>query len=455
VRSQRSGLCSDRLFPKSESTLSRIELHLGHGSVGRLAMMSSRSLQAEVIAVGSELLRGQVVDTNSAHIAKVLADTGMHLSYGTAVGDDLNRMIEVLETGLRRSDVIITSGGLGPTEDDLTREAVAAATGRTLVFREELMEDIEAFFRSRGLRMAANNRKQACIPEGALPMRNAVGTAPGFVVEDRRRVIICLPGVPRELEYLLASAVLPYLRKRFRLGRQVVFTRVLRVSGLGESGVDREIGDLIRENENPAIGLLADPGDIRICLVCRARSRAEALRRIDPLEREIRHRLGLLIYGVDDETLDQKVVQYLTRLRLRVSVADTFTGGLICRKILGSGSHRLVQGFILPSRESQVSFLGLSRRHFSALSKQVDAYSMALARGLLDHADIGLAIAGDFKVSRGRLTGTLAVSVAERTGEQSRSWTLGGPREGTTERASIMALDLLRRYLLERITEAQ
>jgi len=404
-----------------------------------------------VIAIGTELLLGQVVDTNSTHLGKELAGAGIHLSHITAVGDDLDRIVDVLKIGLARSDILITTGGLGPTEDDLTREAVAVATGQKLVFQRELMEEIEALFRARGFRMAPNNRKQAYIPKTALPIKNPIGTAPGFIVEDRGGVVISLPGVPRELECLLGGVVIPYLKKKFRLERkQVILTRVLRVCGLGESGVDQQIGDLIRKNQNPKIGLLASPGDIKICMVCHGTSRKEACRLIGPIEKEIRNRLGTLIYGVDNETLEQKVAGYLRQLNLRLGTADALTGGLLCQRILRTGTPRFVQGFVLPSKKPQISFLRLPSRAFSVLISHQENFSAALAKRVLEHADVGLAVTGEFKTSKGEAPGTLAISIAVGEENQSKSWRIGGTRDSVTERASIMALDMLRRYLLKK-----
>lgn len=411
-------------------------------------MQTAKRLDAEVIAIGSELLLGQVVDTNSAHLGRELTTVGIHLSQITAVGDELDRIVQVLKAGLDRSDIVITTGGLGPTEDDLTREAVAAATGQKLVFQPRLMREIESIFKARGFRMAPNNRKQAYIPSRATAISNPMGTAPGFILEDERGVIISLPGVPREFVYLLKRVVIPYLKRRNKLGRQVILIRVLRVCGLGESGVDKQIGDLIRNCQNPRIGLLASPGDIKISVVGHGGSREEAERLIDPIEKEIRNRMGHLIYGVDAETLEGKVAEYLTRLNLRLSVADTFTRGLLCQRILGTGTRRCILGFLLPSRKAQRSFLRLPGKAFSSLVKNQEVYSIALAKRLLDYAEVGLAITGDFSRSNGELKGTLTIAIAEGNEEKSKSWNIGGTRDGLALRASIIALDSLRKYLM-------
>ena len=209
---------------------------------------------AEIVAIGSELLLGQIVDTNSAWMADRLTNLGVDLFYKTIVGDNPQRMREVINRALDRSDVVITSGGLGPTQDDLTHEVIAEATGRQLVMEPELLREIDERFRRRGLIMTANNERQAQIPQGAIPVRNPNGTAPSFVVEDPRGVVLALPGVPFELKWLFDNEVLPYLQEKFRLS-EVITYRVLKVADFGESNVDDRIGHLIAGSSNPTVGV--------------------------------------------------------------------------------------------------------------------------------------------------------------------------------------------------------
>src|SRR4030065_1720086 len=179
-------------------------------------------MNAEIIAIGSELLLGQIVDTNSAFIAKRLAENGIEMVQTKTVGDDLKRIEESIQDSIHRSSIVITTGGIGPTEDDLTREAIANVTKRPLTFQPALMEQIEAIFKSRGVRMAENNRRQAYIPEGAIAIENPKGTAPGFIVDGQRYVILSIPGVPSEMKFLMETTVIPFLRKRFNLQQQVL-----------------------------------------------------------------------------------------------------------------------------------------------------------------------------------------------------------------------------------------
>jgi len=222
-------------------------------------------MRAEIVSVGSEILLGQIVDTNAAFIARQLAALGLDLFQKTTVGDNLGRVAAALETALGRAEVVITTGGLGPTEDDVTREAVARATGRELEFHPELLEEIEGFFRARGLPLSPSNRKQAFIPRGAIPLPNPVGTAPCFIVEEGDRTLIVLPGVPREMEYLLRTGALPHVRARYGLQASIV-SRLVRVAGLGESRVGELLADLMAKGSNPTVGTMAHPGqvDVRI-----------------------------------------------------------------------------------------------------------------------------------------------------------------------------------------------
>ena len=210
-------------------------------------------MNAEIVAIGSELLLGQIVDTNSAWMAQRLADLGVNLFYKTVVGDNPGRMSETLTQALERSDLVITSGGIGPTQDDLTREMVAQVTGRELVLNEHLLEQIRERFQRRGLIHTPNNEKQAYIPAGAIPVENPNGTAPAFIVEDPRGVIISLPGVPFEMKWLFEHEVVPFLQKKFGLS-EIITYRVLKVADLGESSVDDRIGHLIANSSNPHSG---------------------------------------------------------------------------------------------------------------------------------------------------------------------------------------------------------
>ena len=251
---------------------------------------------AEIVAIGSELLLGQIVDTNSAWMAQRLTALGVNLYFKSVVGDNPGRMKEVIGRALERADIVITSGGLGPTQDDLTREIVAEVTGRKLVFDEILLEQVESHFKRRGRSMTPNNRRQAYMPEGAIRVKNPNGTAPCFIVEDLRGVIYSLPGVPVELKWLFENEVEPYLRKKFNLA-EVIHYRVLKIVGVGESAVDDKVGHLIANSSNPTVGVLALPGQVDVRIAAKAANRDEAIKMIAPVEAEVRRKFDAA-YGV-------------------------------------------------------------------------------------------------------------------------------------------------------------
>ncbi|HSJ54623.1 MAG TPA: CinA family nicotinamide mononucleotide deamidase-related protein, partial [Anaerolineae bacterium] len=282
-------------------------------------------MRAEIVTTGTELLLGQIDDTNATYLARQLRDLGIDLFFRTTVGDNELRIAQALEQALDRADLIITTGGLGPTVDDVTREAVARAVGRPLLLFPELLAQIEAFFARFGSVMSDNNRRQAYLPEGCIPVENPVGTAPAFIVEDPRGTIITLPGVPREMVYLMEHAIVPYLQQR--LGRQdALFTRILRTVALGESRIDEAIADL-ETSSNPTVGLSAHPGQTDVRIVAKAATLAEAEALVAGFEATIRERLGAAIYGTGDESLESGVAALLRQQGAVLVVAETLTQG--------------------------------------------------------------------------------------------------------------------------------
>ncbi|MDH5606280.1 MAG: molybdopterin-binding protein, partial [Anaerolineae bacterium] len=250
--------------------------------------------KAEILTIGTEILLGEIVDTNSRHIARALRDAGIDLFWTSTVGDNPERIAEAIRAGLDRSEIIITTGGLGPTVDDPTREAVAMAFGVKTVFKEELWQQVIDRFTRFGRTPTENNKRQAYIPEGASAIENPVGTAPAFMMETDTQVVISLPGVPREMENLLKHMVLPYLRERYKLSG-LIKARVLRTAGVGESVIDEKISDL-EEGYNPTVGLAAHAGSVDVRITAKAQSEEEADQLIGPVEAELRKRLGDWIY---------------------------------------------------------------------------------------------------------------------------------------------------------------
>lgn len=306
-------------------------------------------MHAEIVMIGTELLLGEIVDTNATKLAQMLREIGLDLFYKTTVGDNEARITAVLNQALDRSPVVITSGGLGPTVDDVTRQAVANATGRRLIYSTELEAQIAARFRSFGREMGENNKRQAYIPEGAIPLRNPVGTAPCFLSEDKqnRGFVISLPGVPRELEHMMQHTVLPILIERMG-GQLVLKTRILRTCAVGESNIDRVIADLMT-GTNPTVGLAAHIGQTDVRITAKAMTEAEADALIAPLEAKLRERLGVAIYGVGQETVPEVVGRLLVEKGLKVAVIDTLTGGRLAGELVEAGFEQVLAADLRPA----------------------------------------------------------------------------------------------------------
>lgn len=301
---------------------------------------------AEIIAIGTELLLGEIVDTNTQFIARALRDLGIDLYRAALVGDNAARIAQTIQEALGRADIIITTGGLGPTVDDPTREAVAQAFGVPTEFRPELWEQIQARFQRFARQPTENNRRQAYVPQGALAVENPVGTAPAFIIERCADVgaahasplqrpnacaVISLPGVPREMEYLLEHAVIPYLRERFGL-QGIIKTRVLHTAGAGESQIDERIGDL-ELLTNPTVGLAAHSGQVDVRIAVKAASEAQADALIAPVEESIRQRLSKWVFGADGETLEGIARQALAQRGWKLAVIEAGLSGELIRRL--------------------------------------------------------------------------------------------------------------------------
>ncbi len=400
----------------------------------------------EVITIGTELLLGQIVDTNTAYLARELGHLGISVRFRTSVGDRLDEIMTVLRNGIDRCDLVVTTGGLGPTADDLTREAVAGVAAVDLSFRQDLMNQIEEMFRRYGYQMPENNRKQAYVPEGSRAVPNPVGTAPAFITEVHGKPIISLPGVPRELKHLMEHAVTPWIRERFHLVDNLLSYRVLKVVGLGESAVDRVMADLMEPGKNPEVGLLASPGEIKIRVAATAGNKAEADRLIDPVVDELRRRLGNKILGEDDDTLESVIHQLLEKYGMTAAVLETFTGGVATRKL-----HRL------PARNIRQSLVSQNPDDFSRwlcgfpdiLDREGALRVASLFRDMAQ-AEIVLAILGfPQPAERGYSVQAHAAAVGEGT-EKYFSWHMSGDLSMLQERGGIIGLNTLRLALLEK-----
>ncbi len=304
-------------------------------------------MRAELMMIGTELLLGQIVDTNAAFMARALAEHGINVYFKTTVGDNVERISAALETALSRADVVLCSGGLGPTEDDITRECVAGVLGRALEYHPEIYAAIEARFAHMGRKITENNRRQAMAPRGAEIVENPHGTAPGLFVDDPKGVVVCMPGVPAELKPMLTERVIPRLCERFGITGTLRY-RVLRVCGMGESRVDALMGDLILSGANPTVGLLAAVDGVTIRIAARAESPEAADALIAPVAAEAAARLGGIAFEDRGRPVEGEVDALLAERGWAIAVADAAAGGATAARITAAGAACFAGGVVLP-----------------------------------------------------------------------------------------------------------
>ena len=286
---------------------------------------------AEIITIGTEILLGEIVDTNTRYIARTLRGLGVDIYRTITIGDNAERIADAIRSSMNRAEIVITTGGLGPTVDDPTRDAVAKAIGVETEFREDLWGQVVAIISRYGRKPSENQKRQAYVPKGAIGITNPVGTAPCFIVETDRNAVISLPGVPNEMEHILHESIIPYLQKRYDLN-EIIKIRVLHCSGLGEGTIDEKIGDL-EMFSNPTVGLAAHTGVVDIRIAAKAKSEAEADVMIAEVERQARERLGDHIFGADDDRLEDVALNAVAKRGWTLTAVESGLDGLLARKI--------------------------------------------------------------------------------------------------------------------------
>ena len=338
-------------------------------------------MNAEIITTGTELLLGEITDTNAPFIARQLRSIGVNLYYKTTVGDNRERLAQVLRQALSRDDVVIVTGGLGPTIDDITREAVADATGHPLEPHPEIIEHIKAFFSQRGRSFTENNLRQAYLPRGAQMIPNPIGTAPGFIVETEEGIIVTMPGVPTEMKRMMTEQVIPFLQHK--MGKQaVIITRTIHTAGIGESTIDDLIKDLMT-SANPTVGLAAHLGQVDIRLAARGATREEAQAIIAPAEAIIREKLAPWIYGEDEDTLGSVIARWLRTKKATLAILETNTHGAILKKFPPQDRDVLVGHFLditaLSGCENCQEFTEKNARAVAQSLRKLTGATLALA----------------------------------------------------------------------------
>jgi nicotinamide-nucleotide amidase len=411
-------------------------------------------MNAEIITTGTEILLGEIVDTNATWIARRLRDLGINLYYKTTVGDNLERIVAAMRQSLERSELVLVTGGLGPTVDDITRDAAAKATNRDLILNQESLAKIEALFARWGRSVLDNNRRQAFMPEGAVPINNPVGTAPGFLVEVPREgrpaaVLICLPGVPREMKHLMEETIEPLLAQRLGDGRVVIKARTLRTVGIGESSIDERIGDLMLR-DNPTVGLAAHMGqaDIRITARATTGERAEAM--IDEVAEQIRARLGQVIYGEGTVPLEAVVVKALRSSGLVLALLETNTGGDVAQRLKSvAGGDQVLCWSRSVGTLSDVSQNG-QVEEFSEAAARAAAAGLQSQLGPFDDPCLVLVIAGMLDHAAGpygAYRGETYLALAARDEVASHRLGVGGVEELARRWIGNGALNWLRLWL--------
>lgn len=378
----------------------------------------------EIITIGTELLLGEIADTNSTYIARTLRDHGIDIYRITTIGDNPGRITSTIKEAMLRAEIIITTGGLGPTVDDPTRQAVADAVNRDLIFDPDLWEQIKERFRDYGRQPTENNRQQAYIPKDAIPIHNPVGTAPCFIVEVGASCIISLPGVPREMETILQKAVIPYLCKKFNLQSQIIKATVLHAASMGESTIDELIADLERLS-NPTVGLLAHPGQVDIRVTAKAKSGQEALELTLPIISELQSRLGDHIYGKDNDTLEGVIHRMLSQKGLSIAIIENDPHAWVTARLNTSKANSIPSQTLLiaPSDPAEVI-------------EQVQNF----------RKQAGADLAAGFFLNINEKVSSIFVYVDE-SNTITKSQRYGGPKEYATLWHENLALDFLRRQL--------
>lgn len=375
---------------------------------------------AEIITIGTELLLGEIVDTNTRFLARCLRDAGIDLYRTTTVGDNTERIAQAIQQSMQRCDIVITSGGLGPTVDDATRDAVALAVGVKTEYHPELWDQIEARFRRFGRIPTENNRRQAYLPEGAKAIENPVGTAPIFTLEYLSKSIIALPGVPSEMEYLMEHEILPFLREKYGL-HGIIKARVLHTVGVGESQIDDLIGDLEKLN-NPTVGLAAHSGQVDVRITAKSESVEAADCLIHPIEVLLRNRLGDWIYGTDQETLEDIALQSIRKRNWRLTIVEAGLSGKLIRR-LASNQASFVAGQVLTNLPSSEELVSIN-----------DAYRLS------HQAEVGLGVVVRFSEQKFEIFWTLLTPGEQKQVER----TYGGPPEYAPIWVINYSLDIIR-----------
>jgi nicotinamide-nucleotide amidase len=409
-------------------------------------------MKAEILAVGTEILLGDIVNTNSHYISKRLADLGISVYYQTVVGDNEERLYDAYKLAFERADIVIATGGLGPTKDDLTKEIGAKYFDKELVLHEESLDYIKNFFDRLNRPMSEGNRKQAIFPKGSIILANPNGTAPGCIIEENNKILIMMPGPPKEMAPMFEDSVVPYLQK-FSDG--VLVSKVLRVLGLGESAMAERVNDIIDNNTNPTVAPYAKDNEAILRITAKGKTKEEAEKLILPIEQEIRNRIGDDIYAEGETTIDAVVGEILVNRNLTIATAESCTGGLLAGTLINYPgiSSVFLEGAITYSNEAKMKRLGVKEEtleRYGAVSEET-AREMAIGIARAASTDIGISVTGVAGPDGGteeKPVGLVYIGLYIKGEVKVKKLRMFGDRQKIRNRTVVSALDWLRRELL-------
>lgn len=417
-------------------------------------------MTVELISVGTEILLGNIVNTNAAYLSEQCARLGLSCFYQTVVGDNEERLSAVFRTAFERSDVVILSGGLGPTQDDLTKETVAKVLSRQMILDETSKKSIQEYFAKRRIELTENNWKQAMVPEGAIVVANANGTAPGIIVEEGSKRVILLPGPPNELIPMFEKSIYPYLSKA---EPGIIYSRTVKLCGIGESKAETMVADLIAEQGNPTIAPYAKTGEVHLRITAKAETEKEAKKLLKPVIKELKNRFGIHVYTTDENvTLEQAVVELLLANHLTVTTAESCTGGLLSAKLINvpGVSEVFKHGHVTYSNKAKHKLLGVKKPSlgkYGAVSETV-AEEMVKGAAVSSKADVAVAItgiAGPDGGSEEKPVGLVYIGCSVCGRVKVKEYHFSGNRNKIRENSVIAALTLMRQCILEYYSEVK
>ncbi|RMD04428.1 competence/damage-inducible protein A [Clostridium autoethanogenum] len=410
-------------------------------------------MKAEILCVGTEILLGDIVNTNAQFISKGLADLGIEVYHQSVVGDNPQRLLDEFRKSFERTDIIITTGGLGPTQDDLTKETGAEYFNREMILDKNSLTQLESYFKKMGKsNLEGNNIKQAYFPEGASIFPNPHGTAPGCCMEQNGKILIILPGPPKEAKPMFENYVVPFLKK---YSNGVIKSKTLRVCGIGESSMAESVSDLINNSVNPTVAPYAKENDTILRITARANTEEEAVELIKPIESKIREKLGINIYGEDDDTMEEVIGKLLINKELTISSAESCTGGLIAARLVNYPGISAVfkEGAVTYTNEAKMKRLGVKKDtldKFTAVSSET-AKEMAEGIAKTANTDIGIATTGVAGPGGGTYenpVGLVYIGLYINGKTYVKKCQYSGSRDVVRQRATMTALDLIRRHLI-------